>query len=189
MNINRRRSDDNSLIRHSVDISLPRTSSASFRQRGTPSIRMRATFADPLDEVPTYEPTPPISPRERFRSAVHKIITLNRSSFALRCGLIGAEPGVDPRRAVSMMTYGHIKQKCNIDVLDYSSVRLRRTSMSNAEFVTFLTDQSKSAREPWVKVRWINVGGLSWDVISALAIKYGQCSSMYLLSRNLNFLY
>ncbi|KAI5114896.1 hypothetical protein M0805_001812, partial [Coniferiporia weirii] len=29
-----------------------------------------------------------------------------------------------------------------------------------------------SKRESWVKVRWINIGGVSWDVISSLALKY-----------------
>jgi len=44
----------------------------------------------------------------------------------------------------------------------------------NREFVQFLNDDDASAEEPWVKVRWINVTGISWDVISALAIKYGE---------------
>jgi Mg2+ and Co2+ transporter CorA len=40
------------------------------------------------------------------------------------------------------------------------------------EFINFLSNPRACEREPWVKVRWINVGGISWDVIRALALKY-----------------
>jgi Mg2+ and Co2+ transporter CorA len=44
--------------------------------------------------------------------------------------------------------------------------------MTNEEFVSLMNDDAASRKEPWVKVRWINIGGVSWDVISAVAIKY-----------------
>lgn len=87
---------------------------------------------------------------------------------------VGAEPGIDPRRESAFMNYGHIRQKCLIEVVDYSAVRSSFGRMTNTEFVRLISDERASAREPWVKVRWINVGGISWDVISALAIKYGE---------------
>ena len=86
---------------------------------------------------------------------------------------VGAEPGVDPRRASANLAYGHIRQQCLIEVNDYSTMRTSFGRMTNAEFIRLLDDPSASRREPWVKVRWINVGGISWDVISALALKYG----------------
>lgn len=85
---------------------------------------------------------------------------------------VGAEPGIDPRRESAFMNYGHIRQKCLIEVVDYSAVRSSFGRMTNTEFVRLISDERASAREPWVKVRWVNVGGISWDVISALAIKY-----------------
>lgn len=88
---------------------------------------------------------------------------------------VGAEPGIDPRRASAFVNYGHIKQQCLIEVADYSAVRSSFGRMTNAEFVQFMGNTQASAREPWVKVRWINIGGISWDVISALAMKYGAC--------------
>jgi hypothetical protein len=90
----------------------------------------------------------------------------------LRSG-VGAEPGVDVRRNSAYITYGHIKQRCLIDLVDYSSVRSSSGRMTDREFVNYLNDPNASAREPWVKVRWINIGGLNWDVVRALAIKYG----------------
>jgi Mg2+ and Co2+ transporter CorA len=44
--------------------------------------------------------------------------------------------------------------------------------MTNKSFVDMMGNEAASSREPWVKVRWINIGGISWDVISALALKY-----------------
>lgn len=61
-----------------------------------------------------------------------------------------------------------------IEVVDYSAVRSSFGRMNNATFIDMMNDKAASEREPWVKVRWINIGGISWDVLSALAIKYGE---------------
>ena len=113
------------------------------------------------------------TPKDRFRSAVRKVMAMRTtSSFMARRG-IGAEPGVDPRRASAFLNYGHVRQQCLIEVNDYSTMRTSFGRMTNAEFVRLLADGKASAREPWVRVRWINIGGISWDVVSALALKYG----------------
>ncbi|KAH9923673.1 uncharacterized protein B0H18DRAFT_878449 [Fomitopsis serialis] len=113
------------------------------------------------------------TPGDRFRTTVRKVMAMNRtaSSVFVRPG-IGAEPGVDPRRASANMAYSGIKQKCVIEVVDYSTLRVSFGRMTNNEFIKMLRDPSASRRDPWVRVRWINVGGISWDVISALALKY-----------------
>ena len=114
-----------------------------------------------------------LSPGDKFRASVRKIIHMNRGSSAMQIGGAGAEPGIDPRRDSAYLTYGHIRQKCLIEVADYSAVRSSFGRMTNQEFINLLLDENASARESWVKVRWINVGGLSWDIISALALRYG----------------
>ncbi|OCH92983.1 hypothetical protein OBBRIDRAFT_790708 [Obba rivulosa] len=113
------------------------------------------------------------TPADRFRSAVQKVIAMRRSSSRMvtRPG-IGAEPGVDPRRASAFASYGGIKQQCLIEIVDYSTVRTKFGRMTNQEFVRFIGDRKASRREPWVKVRWINIGGISWDVLSAVALRY-----------------
>lgn len=116
-----------------------------------------------------------LSPKDRFRATVRKVIHLHRTSTILsRYGGAGAEPGVDPRRASAFLHYGHIRENCIITLVDYSAVRSSFGRMSNQQFVSLLEDANAGAREPWVKVRWINVCGISWDVISALALKYGR---------------
>ncbi|KAL4068945.1 hypothetical protein V8B97DRAFT_2024594 [Scleroderma yunnanense] len=114
-----------------------------------------------------------LSPKDRFRAIVRKVIHLHRTStiFA-RYGGAGAEPGIDPRRSSAFLHYGHIRENCIITLLDYSAVRSSSGRMTNREFVSLLEDSSAGAREAWAKVRWINVCGISWDVISALALKY-----------------
>ncbi|KAI9454908.1 hypothetical protein BJY52DRAFT_1427217 [Lactarius psammicola] len=113
-----------------------------------------------------------ITPGDRLRATVRKVIALHRTSAIIRRGGLGAEPGIDPRRHSAFATFGNIRQKCLIDIIDYSSLRCSSGRMTNREFVEFLRNREASAPEPWVKVRWINVGGISWDVISALALKY-----------------
>ncbi|GJE89653.1 magnesium transporter-like protein [Phanerochaete sordida] len=120
-------------------------------------------------------PRPAVHPADRFRGAVRKVIAMRRGSVALTGGVrVGAEPGIDPRRETAFLQYGHLRQKCLIEVVDYSAVRSSFGRMTNNEFIKLLADPRACAKEPWVKVRWINVGGVSWDVISALAIHYGM---------------
>jgi hypothetical protein len=113
------------------------------------------------------------SPGDRFRSIVRKVMRLHRTSTWLTSRGVGAEPGVDPRRESATLVYGHIREKCLIEVCDYSSVRSNFGRMTNKEFIEFINDPVASAKEPWVKVRWINIAGISWDVLSAVGIKYG----------------
>lgn len=136
------------------------------------TVRTQSPVQQPQSHTP-QQPQSTMTPGDKFRSSVRKIIAMRRGSLAMSRGRVGAEPGVDPRRGSAFVQYGHIKQQCLIEIADYSAVRSSFGRMTNQEFITMLRDERASAREPWVKVRWINVGGISWDVVSALAIKYG----------------
>ena len=116
------------------------------------------------------------TPKDRFRAAVRKIIIMHKSatSFAKPRTDVGAEPGVDPRRASADALYSGIRQDCDIEVIDYSAVRCSIRHMTNGEFSSLMQNPDSSKKEAWVKVRWINIGGLSWDVIKTLSIKYGK---------------
>ncbi|TFK50227.1 hypothetical protein OE88DRAFT_1661869 [Heliocybe sulcata] len=115
-----------------------------------------------------------LTPGERFRDVVRKVIHMHRASTMLsgRGTIIGAEPGIDPRRYSAFVMYGHIQRDCQIEITDYSKTNLKAKRMMNEEFVDWLRDPVRSVRHSWVKVRWINVSGISWDVMSALAMKY-----------------
>lgn len=139
-------------------------------QKSTGSIRSSASRS----RIPPVATIPQLTPKDRFRASVRKIIALSRTTAIIRSGGLGAEPGVDPRRHSAFVAFGNIRQKCIIDIIDYSAVRCSFGRMTNGEFVQLLRNREASAPEPWVKVRWINIGGISWDVISALALKYGN---------------
>lgn len=87
----------------------------------------------------------------------------------------GDEPGINPANESAHTRYGRIHEKCQIQVTDYSWDHYDTRSFENEDFVQFLSDQKvafprESDETP--TVRWINVGGVSWDVLSALTMKY-----------------
>jgi hypothetical protein len=145
--------------------------STSVDRRRSHSVQARKSIESrKTDRAPTV---PQRSPKDRFRAAVRKVIAVHRTSSTILRGRVGAEPGVDPHRHSTFAAYRNIRQKCVIDVIDYSPVRCSSGRMTSSGFIQFLQNDQASDPEPWVKVRWINVGGISWDVVSALALKYG----------------
>ncbi|KAI0923526.1 hypothetical protein AcV5_009045 [Taiwanofungus camphoratus] len=116
--------------------------------------------------------TTPGTSTQRFRRTVHRVMAMRRASLLMTPGRIGAEPGIDPRRAATNDQYRHIRQQCVIELTDYSITNCSAGRMGNREFIDLLNDPGASRRETWVRVRWINVGGISWDVMSALARRY-----------------
>ncbi|KAG8947735.1 hypothetical protein FRC04_010509 [Tulasnella sp. 424] len=105
-------------------------------------------------------------PNARFRSVVTKVIRLNR----LR-GLSDDEPGVNVASDAAAAIYGHIRERCSIDVMDYGPTKFRHTKLTNEELESHIAHESRT-RPLWAKVRWINIGGISWDVVKALAVRY-----------------
>lgn len=152
------------------------------------------TLAQSLDSSPKppdsqpcifHEPNQPSTPQE-----------LDTAMYHHENDGVGAEPGIDPRRDSTFAHFSHIHQDCVIDVIDYSSAGGRFLTKTNQEFVEMMNDPGKSRREEWATVRykfcqapafrdhlsvlnsrWINIGGISWDVISAVALRYGTLSS------------
>jgi len=120
-------------------------------------------------------------PKEKFKAAVRRIISIRRGiTFGTTNGPAGDEPGVDPRRSSAEASYGHLNVPCEIEIIDYSAIRFASKKYTNEEFVNLMNVESSEPvpRPPWVKVRWINIGGISWDVLKALAIKYSASVSI-----------
>lgn len=86
----------------------------------------------------------------------------------------GLEPGIDtsdPPPYVHDDTEHHdvrhleqLHQQCEITVVDYSPDQLNTRYLDNDNLKEFLEEP----QEDWVQVRWININGLSWDVIKAI---------------------
>lgn len=83
----------------------------------------------------------------------------------------GTEPGIDPSKPLPFYSSewasnvpGELQRQCEITVVDFSQHEMRQYELDNDTLEQFLERE----REPWVQCRWINVNGLSWDVIKIL---------------------
>jgi len=86
----------------------------------------------------------------------------------------GTEPGVDPNdnEEDCFKEDAHaLHQECTVTVHDFSPSRLVSHDLNNDTLESFLT---KNPRRPWwAEVRWINVDGISWDIIRILGREKG----------------
>ncbi|KAF9321418.1 hypothetical protein BG003_001931 [Podila horticola] len=117
----------------------------------------------------------------KFRKAAQTAIHARRmSKFALR------EQGVDasdmdsifscieasPDALAGLVVWAvHELRTRIVDVttVDMSQTRYKpNKGMNNQEFLEWL----KQPRPEWSKVRWININGMSWDVIKEISLKY-----------------
>ena len=146
----------------------------------TKSLKSKRSMRPVPIQEQTVDRRPTLTPTQRFRTLVRKVMRLSHTSRCISGKGPGAEPGIDVRKDSASLSYGHIRQNCLIEVVDYSSVQSSSGRMTNREFISFLSNPTASERERWMKVRWINVGGISWDVVRALALKYGMSTPMFL---------
>ncbi|KAF2838062.1 hypothetical protein M501DRAFT_1017095 [Patellaria atrata CBS 101060] len=80
----------------------------------------------------------------------------------------GAEPGVNTETEPAE-NYKELQTSCQISVVDFSDDKFEKYDMDNAGLEEILSKE----RPDWVSCRWINVNGLSWDVIKSLGMKHG----------------
>lgn len=82
----------------------------------------------------------------------------------------GSEPGYDPELPdgghASMPT---LNAPCRITVVDFSLDHVQKRHFDNESFIDFI----EKPKEDWAKCRWININGLSWDVIQAVGNQKG----------------
>ncbi|KAL5371952.1 hypothetical protein DPSP01_013867 [Paraphaeosphaeria sporulosa] len=75
----------------------------------------------------------------------------------------GAEPGVDTKKEPED-NYSNLKTECDITVVDFSDEGYNCVELDNDTLEAFLRDYPKDPNQ----CRWINVNGLSFDVIRTL---------------------
>ena len=87
----------------------------------------------------------------------------------------GQEPGIDTSDPAPPYNQGttiggdtshleKLNQRCEITVVDFSNEAVSTTDLDNDNIEEFL----QQGPQEWADVRWINVNGLSWDVIRVL---------------------
>lgn len=74
----------------------------------------------------------------------------------------GAEPGIDTSATQDVRPPLH--EECEILVVDFSPDHFQMHRLDNKTLATFM----EQSRPDWATCRWINVNGLSWDVIKLL---------------------
>lgn len=111
------------------------------------------------------------------------VLTLGRTSsqFRLRRAPTASKeyqnqtPGLEPGIQVDQDHDGlgdermdQLHTDCQITIVEFSADQIEKYEVFNDGLKEFL----ETPREDWVKVRWINCNGLSWDVIRLLALHY-----------------
>ncbi|MBE7180346.1 MAG: hypothetical protein INR71_03895 [Terriglobus roseus] len=81
----------------------------------------------------------------------------------------GEEPGIDMQRESMQRKYALLREECQITVVDFSEDRYQQHELNNEEFLEFMA----RPRPDWVACRWMNVNGISIDVISSLQKQKG----------------
>ncbi len=112
--------------------------------------------------------------RHRGRSNTAK--TYDREAMGRTSGWTpGQEPGIDTSDPAPPYSHGDstggdrkhpdkLNQVCEITIVDYNQEKMMSYNLDNGNLEEFL----KRKPEDWPDVRWINVNGLSWDVIRLL---------------------
>ncbi|KFH48438.1 Magnesium transport protein-like protein [Hapsidospora chrysogenum ATCC 11550] len=82
----------------------------------------------------------------------------------------GSEPGFDPQ----LPDGGHasmpaLSATCEITVVDFSKDYVEKRHFDNQTFIEYL----QRPKDDWARCRWININGLSWDVIQAVGTYKG----------------
>ncbi|KAG8722814.1 hypothetical protein FRC08_007762 [Ceratobasidium sp. 394] len=114
---------------------------------------------------------PSAKPIDRFRSAVQIVMRMNKTHVALKDLTPGVEPDLQYINPHEL--YGHLHQDCKVHVWDYGPTRARPLQFNaNHSFLHWFESKKESQRGLWSKVRWINISGVSWDILEALKQKY-----------------
>ncbi|KAL9603055.1 MAG: hypothetical protein Q9219_001419 [cf. Caloplaca sp. 3 TL-2023] len=120
-------------------------------------------------DVECPNPKPPSSPVESVKRRIHRSSTAKtyRPERRGREWAPGQEPGIDPtlsQDGQESSVSPHLLEECEIMVVDFAVDLFEVHRLTNTSLRHFL-DQG---RPDWAVCRWINVNGLSWDVIKLL---------------------
>ncbi|KAK9481412.1 hypothetical protein V1514DRAFT_355479, partial [Lipomyces japonicus] len=83
-------------------------------------------------------------------------------------GEVGWEPGIDVRH-----TEVELGENSSVTIIDYNSDRYRVVSKIDKDSIDmFLNEVCRMPKQEWASVRWINVNGLSWQVVRSISEFY-----------------
>lgn len=111
----------------------------------------------------------PSSPAESIKRRIHRSSTAKtyQPERRGREWAPGQEPGIDPTQSHDgheSSPAPHLFEECEIKLVDFSLDSIQMHHLDNKSLAEFLEEP----RPDWAACRWINVNGLSWDVIKLL---------------------
>lgn len=121
-----------------------------------------------------------VSLRKRGRTGTNAVKAYNSNEMGQTKGWRpGTEPGLDtsdpaPAYSSALQTDPWPSQHCGITVVDYSADQVMTWELDNHDIEDFL----QKPEPDFLKVRWINCDGLSWDVVRIL----GQYKGLHRLA-------
>lgn len=83
------------------------------------------------------------------------------------------------------MEYSHFKQECLIDVADYDCDTIKFQKLTNTSFLSLIKEEDVDGMPPSM-VRWINIAGIDWSILRAIALKYSMLNHSHSLIRFLS---
>ena len=129
----------------------------------------RLRFGTPADisPIPESRPGSPIS--QDRRSSQFRLRRSRTASKDYGMATAGLEPGLNPHaEGERQRPDSKLHTACQITVVEFSEDKIEQKDFWNDGLHGFL----EAPRRDWVKVRWINCNGLSWDIIQLLARHY-----------------
>jgi hypothetical protein len=98
---------------------------------------------------------------------------MERPTLYPRTSGAGAEPGVNPREGAQ---YTQFRSDCLIDIIDFDADDVSIERVGNADFISMMKDGTADNDHPRA-VRWINIAGIDWEVLSSMALRYRETSA------------
>jgi hypothetical protein len=155
-------STDQPSVAYDIEANAPVRRNMSFTPRMR---RRRSSSSSSLSPVinPFSRDGPTFSRLQRANTVLHYHTSTERPDSWEH----GAEPGIDTRKDPEP-PLANLIAECQITTVDFSPDNMEKHEHYSTEFLEFI----ENPRPDWAKCRWINVNGLSWDVIKALGNKY-----------------
>lgn len=152
------------------DLSPPKRASTSIRRPMHIDLEAQSpTHTNDNDAEPIHSPPESVRQRRINRSNTAKTYRPQRRGQSWQPG---QEPGIDTSAPVdqySSSTAPKFNEKCQITTVDYSQTEMQQHELDNHTLEQFMA----KPRPDWAICRWINVNGLSWDVVKLLGNHYG----------------
>ncbi|CAE6418565.1 unnamed protein product [Rhizoctonia solani] len=149
--------------------SAPRSPTETHHTRRT--ARRRPTM--PASPQRPSRINPADKPIDKFRTAVRLVTKMQKTQVALKDLGFGMG-GPDPQGTTLEALYGHLNDTCKVHVWDYGPTKSNARLFENNDLFIHWLEQGEGERKRplWSKVRWINVSGVSWDILQALHHRY-----------------